>query len=142
MGYTHYFKQKKVPTQDQWAAITNGFQRLQIVALLTKAFPIQREANLQSPPEITDEHIVFNGIGDDAHETMELLREYAAYHFCKTAHKPYDRAVIALLILVHRCAPGCWNIHSDGDPNDWQPTLDWMNTTGMGKFKMPPGVLT
>lgn len=141
MGYTHYFRQNRAPTLDQWRAIAGGFKSL--IGHAEDAgdpLPIQREYDEVGAPEITEERIVFNGIGDAGHETMLLERDGRGFQFCKTARKPYDRAVIALLILADRCAPGCWQVSSDGDPQDWKPILDWMDGLGLGLFELPAGV--
>ena len=88
MGYTHYFEQKKHANTEQWGNITTGFKKLQAAALLTQAFPIQREEDDPTAPEVTNDQIIFNGIGDDAHETLMLERENSGFQFCKTAGKP------------------------------------------------------
>jgi len=141
MGYTHYFSQQKHPAPDQWQAIKEGFAALSAAATNAgQPFPIQREDDNAAEPEIGDDRITFNGAGDDGHETMLLEREGYGFQFCKTARKPYDRAVMALLILADQCAPGCWEIGSDGDPEDWQPTLDWMNSLQIPGLELPVGV--
>lgn len=89
---------------------------------------------------MTKDLITFNGIGDAAHETMWFDRKGDGFQFCKTARKPYDIAVIALLLLANRYAPEVWDIGSDGDAKDWQPTLDWVNYSGIGQFIMPKGI--
>lgn len=137
MGYTHYYEQKQPPTAEQWSAISGGFKKLMAAAFLTTAFPIQRDHDDTSPPEITATHIIFNGIGDSGHETMSLGEEA---WFCKTNGKPYDVAVVALLILANHYAPDSWDITSDGVISDWQPTLDWMNSTGLAEFTLPKGI--
>lgn len=140
-GYTHYFRQNKPATPEQWKCITEGFRKLHVASVLTEAFPIRREYDDAGAPEITDDHIIFNGIGEDGYETMVLVREGSGGQFCKTGRMPYDRAVMALLILADHCAPGCWRISSDGDTEDWQPTLDWMNSLEpSSNFKLPTGV--
>jgi hypothetical protein len=73
-------------------------------------------------PELTDAYIRFNGIGEDGHETFCLVagmarqegcplpRERRArtlpihpgrFDFCKTARKPYDVLVTAVLWIAH-----------------------------------------
>lgn len=141
MGYTHYFEQKKSATPEQWEAITAGFNALRTAALITKhPFPIQREYDVCAEPEVTKSLIAFNGIEDDGHETMILERKGKEFQFCKTARKPYDFAVVCLLILAHHHAPDVWEISSDGDEEEWHPVLEWMNSLGMGTFSLPPRV--
>lgn len=134
MGYTHYFEQHQDATPEQWQAITNAFKQLH------HAFPLQREHDDKSEVEITDDRIAFNGIGGDRCETMSLKRTGRGFDFCKTARKPYDGAVIALLILCNHYAPDVWSISSDGSRKDWIPTLKLMVDLGVGQFALPPEI--
>lgn len=134
MGYTHYFPQGKPATEQQWAKITSDFKK--IVPLL----PIQRDDRNHRPPPVGHDLIFFNGKAEDGHETMVLEPEGSGFQFCKTARKPYDKAVVALLILANHHAPGVWEISSDGDGEDWLPTLEWLNAQGLGEFKLPAGI--
>ena len=139
MGYTHYFRQERHATDKEWFALCSDFTKLRASALITThVFPIQREYDDAAEVVINSEEIRFNGIGEDGHETMLMMSKGDGFQFCKTAEKPYDEAVKALLILAHHHAPGCWSIQSDGGLTDWQPTLDWMNTLGLGTFVLPP----
>lgn len=127
MGYTHYFTQSKHASEEQWAAITQEFTAVALAAHQAgQPLPIQREDDDASPMLVDDSTIIFNGIGDDAHETMVLEREGNGFQFCKTARKPYDRAVIALLLIANKHAPGVWQIGSDGDVEEWQEVVDWL----------------
>lgn len=141
MGYTHYFHQQRKATSDQWQAICEDFKRLMTACLLADdPLLIQREYDNASAPEINDDEILFNGIEDDGHETMVLERKGTDFQFCKTARKPYDRVVVALLILANHHAPGVWKISSDGDPDEWQEVLNWLNERLQANFQIPPGV--
>lgn len=138
MGYTHYFDQQKPATQEQWEAICKTFQEFRTLALVIgKPFPIQLHDDDQASPEISADRIIFNGIGDDGHESMVLEREADGFQFCKTARKPYDQAVMVLLTLCDHYAPDTWEIGSDGGPEDWRSTIDWMNTLELAYFDMP-----
>ena len=147
MGHTHYyygihfFKQKCECPRAQWAQITQAFQQLMTAALLTDPFPIQREKDDASPPEISENFIIFNGIGNNACETFVLERSGDGLQFCKTNHKPYDRAVMALLLLVNHFAPGIWKVSSDGNANDWSPILNWVNSLKIEKFRLPVNII-
>lgn len=69
--------------------------------------------------------------GDCSHETMlfERVRTLDAYDkpnkkglyfdFCKTAFKPYDLAVIALLIIAKHYLQNKIKVHSDGTEEQW-----------------------
>jgi hypothetical protein len=119
MGYTHYFPQNKVPTAEQWQALTAAFD----VLYANTSVPIQWESDDDSAPESGPDCICFNGVGGDGHETFILERDNTSFNFCKTAHKPYDLVVCATLILADYYCPGCYVISSDGDAADWMVAL-------------------
>lgn len=137
MGYTHYWTQKRPATPAEWKNITISFRQL----IQDTKPPIQYEYDTAKPVLINKDHIRFNGIGDDGHETMHVVRGVRAFNFCKTARKPYDRWVVALLLIMDREAPGCWEISSDGERDgEWAEVLKWLNGRGLGEFKPPAGV--
>lgn len=129
MGYTHYFEQKKSATPEQWGAICGEFKQLMAAVKL----PIQRECDDKGPVLIDNATIAFNGIGEHGHETMYVEREGKDFQFCKTARKSYDKAVIALLLIMHKHASDVWNISSDGDRDDWQAVVTWLSKQGTPK---------
>lgn len=137
MGYTHYWRQKSAPTEEQWNNICTDFNKLCFGPFLDKPFPIQRESDDSDRPLVSDNLIVFNGIGSDAHETMHFARNALGFGFCKTKKKPYNMVVVLLLILAYNLAEDVWLITSDGDQDDWLPVLDWMNSIGTGYYQMP-----
>lgn len=139
MGYTHYMDQIKPAEPEAWAAICDSFRKLQATALISKPLPIQREDEDKSQPFVDDNFIIFNGIGNDAHETMVLERDGRGFHFCKTARKPYDRAVTALLILADFHSPDTWVVTSDGEPDDWQEGLELARTV-QPDCNLPSGI--
>jgi hypothetical protein len=137
MGYTHTFAYKKEPSPEQWAQLTTAFKK--VVENLPPAsetaggyypgWPIdlQVEYDEAEPIIVDDELIKFNGAWDYGHETFWMPRalpdDERPYLFCKTNRKPYDFAVCAVLILTEKYAPGCYEIGSDGDADDWMPAL-------------------
>jgi hypothetical protein len=124
MGYTHYFQNKQDCPPEDWAKITDAFKRLQATAIINNdPLLIQEECNMASAPGVDGTAIWFNGIEDDGHETFHLTRAGDGFNFCKTAEKPYDRVVVAVLCLANFFAPGVWDIGSDGDNEDWQAGL-------------------
>ena len=129
IGYTHYFDLVKKPTNDEWQNITEAFKKVMVISLIKGSpFPIQREEYVASPPLIDKDEIVFNGIGDDAHETMYVSNSALGFTFCKTNRKPYDFSVMVLLLLMKHYAPDSWLITSDGGNAEWQPAVDWLNS--------------
>lgn len=136
MGYTHYYGY-----QPRWP-------RGQFVAAMRDAGAMVRACQEQGiiirgglgegEPNLTDDELWFNGDGsqDLAHETFifpmneELAKLSTDCHgpgglwdFTKTARKPYDLAVCAvLLVLKHHLGEFLW-INSDGDrcEEEWLP---------------------
>ena len=104
---------------EAWDKITTKFKEMEAVALLTEALPIQLESDSSQSPLVSRKEIQFNGIGGDGHETMYVTRTGGRFNFCKTACKPYDTTVVALLCLMNHYAPGVWDISSDGNKLDW-----------------------
>ena len=90
MGYTHYWerKQAEIPLNKWQQAI----ERIRpIIEANTAALGL-------TDIEVTDDVIFFNG----QHETFVVRRVLGPgqYTFCKTAHKRYDAAVIACLLIL------------------------------------------
>lgn len=133
MGYAHCWEQKVAADPAQWAAITSDFQRL----LAHSPVPIVQDSDDSTPPIVDEHEVFFNGAGADGYETMALYRAGSGFYSCKTARKPYDLLVTALLILVRHHAPGVCSISSDGNAADWQPTLDWMNSVSPVRYRLP-----
>lgn len=149
MGYTHYFPRLRAISDAEWGAITKDVRLLlgNLPAHSLSAGGYYSDAPLRlaleegepEPPLVDDRYIIFNGTGGDdlGHETFYIDRESAdefgrnrpdipfGFDFCKTARKPYDLAVCAVLAVMHDRAPGGWRIGSDGDLSDWKPALDW-----------------
>lgn len=67
--------------------------------------------------------ICFNGIGEDGHETFGL-RNHEDNGFCKTAQKPYDEVVGAVLLWAKYSHIDYIDVRTDGDRRDWQPAID------------------
>lgn len=110
MGYTHYWKQVgENPDDSQWEAICAEAQRV----IDSANHPIAGWDG-DGEPEINDSYISLNGCGEDSHETFRLHRVDADFEFCKTARKPYDATVVAILRAAKRFAPGWLNLSSDG----------------------------
>ena len=97
MGYTHYWKSEGF-TNEEWDQLTRGVKEI----LAKTDVPLAGD-NGGGTPEITDSHVWLNGVGDDGHETFYLTDEPTKFEFCKTAHKPYDEVVVAILKLAKVC---------------------------------------
>jgi len=128
MGYTHYYRRKpQLPKKEFEAFIDDVFK------MFSKAnLPLNVKA-------INPKLLHFNGVGDNAHEDVyigikEEKQEYEnqddplVFGFCKTAMKPYDKYVVAVLILAkYHFAPEDFKISSDGNASDWEAGKNIVN---------------
>ena len=141
MGYTHYWRQLRDFTDTEWQELTR----------LAKLIIADNEGTLSDgfgdggKPEVNGEHIWFNGLGEDSHETFRITKKkrakmdyeeqeaydiQGAFEFCKTAQKPYDKYVVAVLCALHNMKikldeekPPVLYIRSDGNTKDWTEGL-------------------
>lgn len=120
MGYTHYWYGNRPFTAAEWMNIQSDAHKL------LNPQPIKVLLEYDQPgtvPEIANDVIAFNGDGDEGHETFWFQREPDDFQFCKTAAKPYDVLVTAMLIVSHKRAPDALRISSDGGIEDWADGL-------------------
>lgn len=75
-------------------------------------------------PVFTETEISFNG--DEslglAHETFSVDAHPIYIEYCKTARKPYDLMVCAVLISMKKHLVN-FSYSSDGDAQDWEPAI-------------------
>ena len=138
MGYTHYWRQQRDFTDTEWQELTR------LTKLILADF---LKLQLYSELNINNEEIRFNGKGDDGHETFRITKkkrekmdyeeqeayDKGAFEFCKTAQKPYDKYVVAVLCALYnlsnvppqrnRNAHPMREIISDGNTKDWTEGL-------------------
>jgi len=135
MGYSHYwYRSRSVPEPpDAYARFAMGAKRIIEQAQSSGIALAGWDGGEQQPrPEMTEGYIRLNGCGDEAHETFTWCAEIPPvdeswsndpdedFDFCKTAMKPYDAVVCALLILAKSVyGPGV-RISSDGEWNGWE----------------------
>lgn len=122
MGYTHYWRTaEKKMDHEVWREICEDARKIlgdkptNIIAWDSE-FPAKA-------PEIDDSvlgEIRFNGIGEDGHETFCFEFNGPKFAFCKTAFKPYDVFVTAILAMIKDRAPDDVSVSSDGDPSEWE----------------------
>lgn len=136
MGYTHYWKIKGNIGPRVWARIVNDTQAL----LAVSTIPLLGEEDVPgSPPIANTEVIRFNGVGEDGHETFSFDR-LPSDEFCKTAQKPYDRMVCAVLIVAAKHAPRQVLVSSDGWRHEWLPALGFVHQTLGTDYTIPKHV--
>lgn len=98
MGYTNYFNTEKTITADA---------RAKMVTFVNTAITLIPDIKIcgwdgKGEPTITNKSIMFNG--DEAegldHETFSLYGDGKTFNFTKTACKPYDVLVKAVLMYA------------------------------------------
>lgn len=128
MGYTHYFQQGREVTDKEWGGIMADAACI-LQAAQDSGILLQRGYDDSRKPKVSLDVIQFNGFGDNGHEDFYLPRVMGPAHrfnFCKTARKPYDVAVAAIMLSMHHHAPGAWDLGSDGELNEreWIRAMD------------------
>jgi hypothetical protein len=117
MGYTHHWSNSKAIDDSEWDAITTAARKILRVAQDDLGIALSEEYDVNRMPVVTETEIRFNGYADEGHETFMITREPDEYSFCKTARKPYDTVVIAMLQLLGVYASG-FDWRSEGDRAD------------------------
>ena len=147
MGHTNYFEQHRHLTKPEWQQIGTFAKQLFAYDRSHDKLLANGQGEADSAPEVTTDSIWFNGIEDAAHETMSIDREGNGFQFCKTAQKPYDKFVVALLCYIDAVAPKAFRIASDGLKSDWKEGLDLAILVANGNvatqgvdIKIPVGV--
>ena len=138
MGYTHYWRQLRDFTDTEWQEL------MRLTKLITAS---SGRDIILSEFNINNEEIRFNGYGEEGHETFLITKKkrakadyeeqeaydrQGAFEFCKTAHKPYDKYVVAVLCALYNMAGQkewplgdgkIMSISSDGNTEDWTEGL-------------------
>lgn len=153
MGYTHYFTQKQQPSNEQWQVLKEKviavYDTMQKQKKRTRSFIVCNgvgEVQIHQAQDLFIEQgqsICFNGeakLGLD-HETFYLTsKRNKNFEFCKTAQKPYDFLVVAVLILADYYCPNCYNISSDGSKDDWHPVGEWLAKYLLNTYPLPKNI--
>jgi hypothetical protein len=146
MGYTHYYT-----INGQGLAISRDISYKKFTVFAESIITAAEEAGIQLADghgetagawEISNDRVSLNGLGEDAHETFMVARggEVDMFNFCKTAQKPYDTVVTALLIALHASYGDSVDISSDGGSADWVRGLELFESATGLKGKIPATV--
>jgi len=142
MGYTHYWYKEKELDSQKWSDFTKD-----TTAIINETTELCWESDqLDRKPEITDEIIRFNGKSDGGHETfyftrVEIEKDKAFvatdedgkyFNFCKTARKPYDKYVVAILHLAKRHFGDKIYLASDGKDSELKEGIELIEKTFSG----------
>lgn len=122
MGYTHYWTQKDSFTPAEWVTIAQDVETILTTAQADSLILASGVGDRVIEPRaaIGKGEVYFNGYEDDSHETFVLDRLEKGWSFCKTARKPYDVAVTAILAYLEGAHPDKFSVGSDGTPQDWE----------------------
>lgn len=143
MGYTHYWYRKDPEPADAYGRLALDAKRI-FEQAEQEGIVLVHEYDRSTPPTANEGEIWFNGKGDDGHETFVWpaetpeLRPYqtdtgeGSFTFCKTARKPYDAVVGALLIRAKLHYGASVAVSSDGWwDGDWdEPRAFYARTFG------------
>ena len=116
MGYTHYWEGLDA-CDVEWNAFLDDVR-----AILASEGDLVcfEEDEPDKPPQVDMEAVRFNGKGLAGHETFYIAPRDKGPNFCKTARKPYDSVVCAVLIAAHEQLG--LEVSSDGTwSENWQP---------------------
>lgn len=119
MGYTHYWR--------GWVTLSDSFIT-DVQAIIEQSGVTIAGWDGEGEPTLTNEEIRLNGsvVGDNDHETFLLINGVnRSTSFCKTAHKPYDIVVAAILLRAANLNKG-FKVESDGnwENDDWTAARD------------------
>lgn len=162
-GYTRYWNIDRPFDDDQWDRILSGAREI-IQKVESEGISI-RGPDGTGQPELGPEKIALNGDKNEewippyyremkekdpeefdsvedrikyqteAHESFILNRRIPDSYFCKTARKPYDKAVKSILHLAEETAPDKISVSSDGK-TDWE--LVKVSHQNRGLSEWPP----
>ena len=145
MGYTHYWVRDKRNVGSAWMFGNLALDAKKIIEQAkTEGIEICGPLG-KDQPEFTEAHFCFNGteVGGLDHETFwwEALptqpdyqyeykrgsdRENEIFEFCKTAYKPYDLVVVAVLLRAKHWYGSVVDVFSDGGwDSDWKEGRDF-----------------
>lgn len=140
MGYSHYWRQKASLTDARWKQLRQDVGMILAQAKAEGILLVNGWGNEGTEPTwASDEegaYLSFNGAEDDRCESMVVTQfrpdkadwqeeKDHGFQFCKTGQKPYDVAVVAVLIYLGKELPLAFDPpSSDGWRDEWQAGLE------------------
>ena len=116
MGYTHYWEIKEDLNPKEWSKWISG-----AITIASKA-----EVPVDIDIKSTRKHrfMSIEGLGRYGYETLFIEPYQWDFNSCKTARKPYDKVVVAILQFGQQILPDKIRWWSDGNPEDHQDGLN------------------
>ena len=118
MGYSHRWTIKEEITPAKFSEWVNCVKEI-VETAIDAGIPLGNGLG-EDVPEIAENLVAFNGVGNQGHEVFGIALGDSGFDFCKTAEKPYDAAVTASLISAKIIFGSAIEIASDGNWDDWQ----------------------
>jgi hypothetical protein len=120
MGYTHYWDHPAHSSQD-WSAFVADVKRIFAYAKASNIPLAAGSGSLNTKPIANAGVVAFNGVAPEDYESFVLQPQPTEFDFCKTAYRPYDEVVCAVLWRAKTVLPG-FNLRSDGafDSDAWK----------------------
>ena len=144
MGYTHYYYQAQHMDPERFARFSQDIHVMLSKADIPLTYLEEQEEGRWDDSDgfiANNEMVHFNGKGEDSHETFMILlnkepQEWQSprddgliFECTKTAYKPYDKYVVAALILAKIHFEDDIAISSDGEfPEDHLEGLAIVNS--------------
>lgn len=134
MEYTHYWKTTRDFTDQEWTTLMGNTYSI-LGTIYSAEDPIPLCDGSTGSPVIGTHGLVFNGLADDSYETFILEKSQTDFSGCKTANKPYDVVVVAVLLLAAFVSDAI-TVTSDGEESDlWAGLL--LATTANRDVRIP-----
>lgn len=123
MGYTHYWNPTRGFSDSEWFQLA-GFVGSLLVAADKAGIALATTYGEKDA-------VAFNGVGDEGHEIFVLEKDATGFAFCKTARKPYDAVVVAVLVRASEISDGfMWSSDGDNEPGHLDAAQALINKIG------------
>ena len=121
--YTHYYEHPQGSDTDFAKYLPLVTADARIILDLTPHTVAGPEGIPESPPEVTNSRILFNGVQDESCASFiyppdGTLSDDKLFDFCKTARRAYDPAVVACLMAIKHHLGDDIKLHTDAIPGD------------------------
>ena len=136
MGYTHYWRRHPDAGKSGRASYPEAIEC--VLHLLNDS---RVKALIVNDSDASN--ISFNGVNALAHKDFIIpteLTHIPDFSFCKTACKPYDVVVVAVLATIADFAPHSLLVTSDGVPKEWADGCELASEIFGCHIPVPPDV--
>jgi hypothetical protein len=126
MGYTHYWKitERLDKDWDKWTSFLPDAMKIMSYAEAKLDIPLADAfGETKGDEQISLSGVSMNGYAENSHDSFVLSPEVTEFDFCKTAQKPYDTVVTAILVLAKETFGEAIEVSTDGELEDWNDGL-------------------